>query len=342
MGNNAAPVTGYFHALKILHYLKLFHFPKRTGKRTEFLYQIMNTSQTNVSSSSQRLLVVDNYRLAAFGIQLVILTFGAVLNLLLIIAIIKDLLKTFKTPSSSLILNIALADILVCVSWIIKIILNLTSHGYRVNKETRDVLFRIWTASIGISPLLYMSLSIERFCSVSYPLWHRVHITTRFCWHWQCTIWIFHIIFETLVSCLVPVMSFEEIMIILLYVGISFLLTQVFYLATYFSLKKQRGRFVKRQDVNEAVLRTMKIRLQREKQFLHTIAIVCFILNFTLLPSLTLLIVHGIYPQFSNQREVFSISMDFLSFSFATNPIVYVWRLPKYKKTFKLLYCKSL
>ena len=131
-------------------------------------------------------------------------------------------------------------------------------------------------------------------------------------------------------------------MITWLCVGFPFLFTQVFYLATYFSLKKQRGRFFKRQDVSEAVLRTMKIRLQREKQFLHTIAIVCFILNFTLLPSLTLLIVHGIYPQFSNQREVFSISMDFLSFSFATNPIVYVWRLPKYKKTFKLLYCKSL
>ena len=340
MGNNGAPVTGFFHALKILHYLKLIHFPKRTGKKTAFLGQIMNTPQTNASSASQRLLVVDNYRLAGLGIQLVILTFGAVLNLLLIIAIIKDPLKTFKTPSSSFILNIAFVDILVCVSWIIKIILNLTSPGYRVNKDTRDILFRIWMASIGISPLLYMCLSVERFCSVSYPLWHRVHITTRFCRHWQCSVWIVHIIFETLVSCLVSVMGFEEIIIILLYMGISFLLTQVFYLATYFSLKKQRRKLSKRQNVSEAVLRTMKIRLQREKQFLHTITIVCFILNFTLLPSLSLLIVRVIYPQFNNY--VSSISMDFLSFSFAINPIIYAWRLPKYKKTFKLLLCKSL
>ena len=300
----------------------------------------MNTSQSTNASSD--MVVVDINRLTGLGVELVMLTFGTVLNLLLIVTHIKDPLKTFKSPSSSFILNIAFVDILVCILWIIKIILNIISPGYRVNKETGDVLFCVWTASIAISPLLYLCLSIERFCSVAYPLWHRVHITTRACRYLLCAIWIFHIIFETLVSCLVPVMSFEEIMIILLYVGISFLLTQVFYLATYFSLKKQRGRFFKRQDVSEAVLRTMKIRLQREKQFLHTIAIVCFILNFTLLPSLTLLIVHGIYPQFSNQREVFSISMDFLSFSFATNPIVYVWRLPKYKKTFKLLYCKSL
>ena len=138
----------------------------------------MNTTPTNVSSTSQRLPICDNYKLVAFGIQLVILAFGAVFNLLLMIAIIKDPLKTFKSPSSHFILNIAFVDILVCVLWIINISLDLhTSPSY---KETRYSLFRVWIASIAISPLLYLGLSIERFCSVAYPLWHRVHVTTRF------------------------------------------------------------------------------------------------------------------------------------------------------------------
>ena len=262
----------------------------------------MNTTPTNVSSTSQRLPFCDNYKQVAFGIQLVILAFGAVLNLLLMIAIIKDPLKTFKSPSSHFILNIAFVDILVCVLWIINISLDLhTSPSY---KETRYSLFRVWIASIAISPLLYLGLSIERFCCVAYPLWHRVHVTTRVCRYWLCAIWIVHIVFETLVSYFVPsVTNYKQTIILLLFMGISFLLTQAFYLATYFSLKKQRERIFKRQNISEAALGTIKIRLQRERQFLHTLAIVCFILNLTLLPTLTFMIVHVIYPKFSNIAE---------------------------------------
>ena len=308
----------------------------------------MNTSQSTNASSD--MVVVDINRLTGLGVELVMLTFGTVLNLLLIVTHIKDPLKTFKSPSSSFILNIAFVDILVCILWIIKIILNIISPGYRVNKETGDVLFCVWTASIAISPLLYLCLSIERFCSVAYPLWHRVHITTRACRYLLCAIWIVHIIFETLVSCLVPSpISNERVIIMLLYSGMSFIFGQVFYLATYISLKKQRGRLFKRQNISESTLGTMKIRLHREKQFLHTIAIVCLILNFTFLPSLGFMIFRAFHPDFRNikQRELSCISFKlmltvFLSFNFAINPIVYVWRLPKYRKTFKLLYCKSL
>ena len=110
----------------------------------------MNTSQSTNASSD--MVVVDINRLTGLGVELVMLTFGTVLNLLLIVTHIKDPLKTFKSPSSSFILNIAFVDILVCILWIIKIILNIISPGYRVNKETGDVLFCVWTASIAIRP----------------------------------------------------------------------------------------------------------------------------------------------------------------------------------------------
>ena len=183
-----------------------------------------------------------------------IVAFGAVLNIFLIIAHNKDPLKTFKTTSSSFIFNIAFVDILVCVFWIIQIIFNLPSPGYRVNKKTGEGLFYVLIASIGISPVLYLNLSIEHFCSVAFPLWHRVHITTRVCRYWLCVIWTIHIIFEILVSCLVPpemdyehriAKGFEYGIITLLRVGFPFLFTQVFYVTTYFSLKKQGDVFQK-------------------------------------------------------------------------------------------------
>ena len=213
----------------------------------------MFTSQANVSSINQGM-DIEIYRLTSFGIELITLTLGLLLNIFLIIALIKDPLKTFKTPSSSFIFNIAFVDILVCVFWIIQIIFNLPSPGYRVNKKTGEGLFYVLIASIGISPVLYLSLSIERFCSVAFPLWHRVHITTRVCRYWLFVIWTVHIIFEILVSCLVPpemdyerriVKGFEYGIITLLHVEFPFLFTQVFYVTTYFSLKKQGDVFQK-------------------------------------------------------------------------------------------------
>ena len=130
-----------------------------------------------------------------------------------------------------------------------------------------------------------------------------------------------------------------------------FLFTQVFYVATYFSLKKQREMFFKRLNISDDAAvsgRIKEIRLLREKNFLCTIAAVCFILNFTILPSLGfrwlsfyLRQSHNIIDRNIEQFILISLRI-LLSFSFAINPIVYVWRLPKYRKTFKLLYCESL
>ena len=38
----------------------------------------------------------------------------------------------------------------------------------------------------------FLSLSIVRFCSVAFPLWHRVKITARVCRFWLGALWLFH------------------------------------------------------------------------------------------------------------------------------------------------------
>ena len=85
------------------------------------------------------------------GIKLVVFTFETALNILLIIVNIKDPLKIFKGSSSSFILNIAFVYILVCVLGIIKITLDTTSPGYRINRETGAVLICVWIATASIS-----------------------------------------------------------------------------------------------------------------------------------------------------------------------------------------------
>ena len=116
-----------------------------------------------------------------------------------------------------------------------------------------------------------------------------------------------------------------------------------------FLLKKQTLIMFKRWDISEATFKTMNIRLQNRRRFLYAMAIVCFILIFSFLPSLRFMTYRAFHPTFGNinERELSSslfklILTVFLSFNFAINPVIYVWRLPKYRKTFKSLYCKYL
>ena len=226
-----------------------------------------------------------------------IVAFGAVLNFFLIIAHNKDPIKTFKTLSSTFIFNIAIVDIFVCVFWSIEIIFNLTSPGYRVNQKAVEVLFYVLIASIGISPVLYFSLSIKRFCGVAFPPWHRVHITTRIFRKWLSVIWIADNIYEIMVSFLVPPeMDYEHRIInglnrndhvtargISIFIHAGFLRCDILFVK-----ETKRDIFIIPNISDDAVVsgRIREIYLLREKKFLCTMAVVCFILNFNTLPSL--------------------------------------------------------
>ena len=100
---------------------------------------------------------------------------------------------------------------------------------------------------------------------------------------------------------------------------------------------------------SEVTSRTIKKRLENEKRFLITIAIVCGILAVTLVPEMVNVLVFGlILPDVGENMIrnpnslgiIIIISILLLSVNCAVNPFVYFWRLPKYKKTLKKMYCK--
>lgn len=298
----------------------------------------MNTTlpQTNTSY-----IYSDAEKYSSIAITSVIPLIGFVANLLLIIAHVKDPLKTFKTSSSSFILNIAVIDMLASFVWIIT-----TACAMKcTTPDFCDIIWKVLMVIMTISPLSFLSLSIERFCSVAYPLWHRVRITTPVCRYWLCAIWLVHLWIEGLVNyfCLFDQNSSKYLFATVMYTGPLFLLTQLFYLATYISLKKQRQQFLRRQDTSQATLRTIESRLENEKRFLSTLAIVCATLMLTLLPVLSIMLVKALSKNVLMEGRIsFVVDLIFLvllNSNFAVNPFIYLWRLPKYKKTFKKLYC---
>ena len=118
---------------------------------------------------------------------------------------------------------------------------------------------------------------------------------------------------------------------------IVIILSSVMNSSTYHKLKKQSRNMALR---NSTAGRAHEIRILKEKRFLKTIIIIASIALFSVVPSLAFsLVYNALGLNTSASKVVGAISILILSLNFALNPLVYIVRLPSYRKTFRLLYC---
>jgi uncharacterized membrane protein YqjE len=125
------------------------------------------------------------------------------------------------------------------------------------------------------------------------------------------------------------------------------MLTLSVYIASYIWIRKQSIELQNRTGMSEVTIRTAKIRLENEKNFLVTIAIVCFALAATVLPFITMSFVSlvEVTKRLEGDDNKFAASsythwgLLLIGLNSAANVFVYLWRLSKYRKTFKKLYC---
>ena len=123
--------------------------------------------------------------------------------------------------------------------------------------------------------------------------------------------------------------------------AINITLSAVIYAATYHKLKKQ-SRNIAQQNSSES--HAQEIRILKEKNFLNTIIIISSVAFLCIVPFM---VFSRINSNPSNLRgnilviQIFTkIFLFFFHANFAVNPIIYVIRLPNYRKTFYLLYCR--
>ena len=283
--------------------------------------------------------------LPVYGVGLIIAAniVGIVGNSLLIIAHLKDPLKYFKFPSSFFILTTAVVDLLISCSFI------LLCKSYILKTTVNESLHAFVIVFHSVSFFTFFSIAIERFCSVTYPFWHRVNITIQKCRYWTVGVWLICVIsgaVQYVVRTRLTELKFQLEMAQIVLMWTMCVVTQCVYIACYISVKKQNIDIIQRKDhMNEATARTIQLRLKNENNFLVTIAIVCFIFALTTLPFATM--------SFTTTFNVITKESEYLflpyyiwgllgiSVNSAINIFVYIWRLPKYRNTFKKLYCDN-
>ena len=301
----------------------------------------MNVS-TNYSSTNDPLVNPNS----GFAVMMTINIIGIVGNFLLIVAHVKDPQGLLKSSSSPFIFNIASMDMLLSSVMFTRIAFTLREGGMITewnSPNKNPIPFSI--ACLGFSVLFasYLSLAIERFLSVAYPLWHRARITVKVSRYWVLALWITSAGMGIIYFAVNRVTGVESQMSLLSFICLMLLLILSVYIASYISIRRQSLHILSRTDMNEVAIRTTKIRLKNEKNFLLTIALVCCVLAVTVLPYVAISFVFWIdfieENHASSPPEYFKLVLFFIGSNSAANVFVYLWRLPKYRKTFKKLYC---
>lgn len=289
---------------------------------------------TNISEDQNRnMMDLDDIPLSIVIIQLSILSLGIIANVLLIFSHWKDPFRFFNNTTSLFVRNIAIIDIIVAVVWNIR-----TSVSLSPGRKP-EIIRIIWLGFTAMSPCTFLCFAIERFLSVAFPLWYRVRVTIQTCRKVLLGTWIAHVAIQTIAVFVFNVD--EKRNFILCYATAMFLSVYIFYFATYISLRRQRNELRKRQNISEGTFNAIKGRQEQEKRFLITIAVVCIILMIVFLPAIgmrTLIVLLSLV----RTSRIYSALLILLSINYLINPIIYLIRLPRYRKTFKKLYCNFM
>ncbi len=248
---------------------------------------------------------------------------GVSLNVLLLVAFLKDPLKCFRNSGTYLVMNLAVSDCLTCLFAPSFLVMYVLPGWYWIFK-----LFVWWFGTVSLVSIA--SISIDRFLLVAYPIKHHIFMKGKVIILWLAAIWI--------MSCTLPLKGLfyesknnEIIAVIIMIISV------VIYVCTYWQLRKQ-AKNIALQNSRES--RAQEIRILKEKKFLKTIILIACVAFLSTVPSM---LFFQIYDSLTRWNDILvKIFIEIFTFifytNFAVNPIIYVIRLPNYRKTFYLLY----
>ena len=263
--------------------------------------------------------------------QYVIIAFlGLISNVLLLIAFIKDPLKCFRSSGTYLVMNLSIADLLTCI--FIPLF-----HRAVVLTGFDSSNFELFSLSFGTASFTSIaSISVDCFFMVVFPMKYRLWLKGKVMVEWLLGIWL--AVFT------LPILRFfnnhrmNGMLPIDCYNCVVIVISAVMYAATctYLKLKKHSKNIAQQNSTDR---RAQEIKISKEKQFLKTIILLACIAFFCIVPSMIFFQFHTSLG-FTKDSLISMIITVIFCINFAVIPLIYIVRLPNYRKTFYLIYCK--
>ena len=256
---------------------------------------------------------------------------GITSNVLLHIAFVKDPLKCFRNSATYLVMNLSVSDTFACLffPFILCVFVN-----PRFNAIVDCLFFSVGSASL----LSITSISIDRYLAVAHPLKYRNLVTRKVLVVWLSCTWLGGSIVPTAVL----FFGHKVLDVFAVYCSdaLFILVSSAVNSATYLNLKKHLKN-IALLSLTES--RAQEIRILKEKRFLKTIIIITCVTVVCIMPSVVYYQIHTFIDLWEDgvASESFGLILQVMfCTNFAVSPMIYVLRLPNYRRTFYLLYCK--
>ena len=253
---------------------------------------------------------------------------GALLNILLLVAFVKDPLKCFRNSGTYLLMSLSVSDCLTC---------SFAAFYFFRSLGKISLVFKMFNWWFLTTSIVSMaSISIDRLIMVCYPIKHRVLIKGKVVATWITSIWVG--------SGVRPMLTlyYKRKEIVDYFIGVALvILSTVLYACTYNKLKQQ-SRNIALQNSSEN--RAQQMRLLKEKRFFNTIVIIVTIAVICTIPAVIFFIIVNHFGWEEDEIAINILEKIFSSTFYtnnAVNPLIYVLRLPNYRKTFHLLYWRK-
>ena len=198
--------------------------------------------------------------------------------------------------------------------------------------------FVFWMGLISFVSII--SVSIDRFVVVTYAEKYRILMNGKVMILWISAIWI--------VSCAIPLFQLlsdkydlDSGRVLYIFSVVIIILSSVMYSSTYYKMKRQSRSIVSQ---NSNGNHAQEIRILKEKRFLRTIIIIASIAFACFIPYLVFTVLYSYLGSLEDNRQALlilqAVCISIFYTNFAVNPSIYVLRLPRYRNTFYILYCR--
>ena len=260
-------------------------------------------------------------------------------NVLVLLAVWKDPLKKLRSsPSNVILLSMALADLSVGL-----VVCPLTAYWGWVKFDKGispfdlSVIFAINAFSVNVSFGHMFLLTVDRLLAVVKPLQYRVIITNKRAVIASCVCWIYFLAFGCSFLILRDYLALMAAVdtVQLLSILLSMLIMYTVIMFRFHRYSKSR--------INEPIYsqNNLTFILKRERRLFKAITIVicAFLICYmpTFIVQMLIYLCKPCHPNLALLMIFFGFSTCLTYANSGLNPILYSWRLPKYRETFKYL-----
>ena len=258
-------------------------------------------------------------------------------NLLVLLAVWKDPLKKLRSsPSNFILVSMALADLLVGL-----VVCPITAYWRWVifDKKTShfglSVIFAINVFSVNVSFGHMLLLAVDRLFAVVTPLEYRFKITNKRVLVSCCVCWMYFVAFGC--SFLI-LQDYFAIMVTIYNVQLLSILLSILIMYAVIMFHFHRySKTIEKEQRHSIDSRLMILKRERNVFKAITIVICAFLICYMpwFIVQLLKYLCKPCHPHLSLLIIFFRFSTSLTHANSFLNPILYSWRLPKFRETFK-------